>query len=167
MPHAFDHERVNAGAVISLCGLYRYRLWRLWGHQPPLTFVMLNPSTADDKLDDPIIRRCMGFARREGAGGIVVVNKFAFRATSPDDLWKASDAYGPENDIALKEAASRAKESSMPIVCAWGVRGGASNRHIVILQQTGAKLMCLGRTKNGDPRHPLYVKGDQPLEEFL
>ena len=153
-------------AQISPCGLYRYRLTREWSDMPLLPFVMLNPSTADAEEDDPTIRRCMAFGRREGAGGIVVVNQFAFRATNPDALRTAADPFGPDNDAALQETGREAAAMRVPVICAWGAHGGHSNRHIVLLMQTGARLMCLGRTKNGHPRHPLYVRGDQPLEMF-
>jgi hypothetical protein len=64
-------------AIISECGRYRYRLTREWGDGPLLTFAMLNPSTANAEIDDPTIRRCMSFGRREGASGISVFNLFA------------------------------------------------------------------------------------------
>lgn len=153
-------------AQISPCGRYRYRLTRQWSEAAPLTFCMLNPSTADADIDDPTIRRCIGFAVREGAGGIVVVNQFAYRATSPDDLRKAVDPFGPDNKAALHEAATAAAQDGMPIVCAWGAHGGHSNWHIVIMQQSGARLVCLGMTKGDHPRHPLYVRADQPLVVF-
>ena len=85
----------HSTAVISQDGLYRYHLERRWSDAPFLTFVMLNPSTADAEIDDPTIRRCVGFSKREGAGGIAVVNLYAFRATSPADLRQASAPYGP------------------------------------------------------------------------
>lgn len=153
-------------AIISDDGAYRYRLERFWSGEPALPFVMLNPSTADAAVDDPTIRRCMGFARREQAGGIIVCNLYAFRATEPSILWRASDPYGPENDRALVDLASWAHSADMPIVCGWGAHGGNSNRPVVLMQQTGVRLVCLGRTKGGQPRHPLYVRGDQPLEAY-
>lgn len=153
-------------ASISPCGLYRYRLDRQWAPQRhSLPFVMLNPSIADAEVDDPTIRRCMSFARREGFGGITVINLYAFRATSPDDLWKAADPYGPNNDEYLLQIANDSVGVS-PVVCAWGVHGGRNNRPIVLMQQMGADLWCLGKTKDGHPRHPLYVRGDQPLEPY-
>lgn len=158
---------LSSTAVMSPCGLYRYRLSRIWNETAyTLPFVMLNPSTADASLDDPTIRRCIGFARREGYGGIEVANLYAFRATSPDDLWKAADPYGPENDQHLSDVARAATGYGVPIVCAWGIHGGRNNRPIVLMQQVGALLKCLGRTKDGYPRHPLYVKGDQALVNF-
>lgn len=157
---------VQSSAMISDCGLYRYRLERRWSSAALLPFVMLNPSTADANLDDPTIRRCMGFARREGFGGIVVGNLYAFRATSPDDLWKAVDPYGPLNDDALYRIARESRFYRVPVICGWGVNGGKNNRPIVLMQQAGAALRCLGRTKDGHPRHPLYVKAAQPMEVY-
>jgi len=126
-------------AVISPCGLYRYRLSRQWTEPSySLAFVMLNPSTADAEVDDPTIRRCIGFARREGYGGIEVVNLYAFRATSPDDLWKAKDPCGPENEGHLISIARASVGYGTPIVCAWGAHGGNSNRPIHLMQREGA-----------------------------
>ncbi len=86
---------VTKEAVISDCGRYRYRLTRRWGDGPLLSFIMLNPSTADAEVDDPTIRRCMGFARRDGYGGIVVGNLYAFRTTKPKALFAADNPLGP------------------------------------------------------------------------
>ena len=155
-------------AVISDDGLYRYRLERVWDDaRPALPFVMLNPSTADALVDDPTIRRCVGFARRENAGGIIVCNLYAFRATSPADLWKARDPYGPQQDDELRTLSEYARLTGMPIVCGWGIHGGSWNKPIMMLQTHSPRLACLGRTKDGKPRHPLYVRADQPLEGFL
>src|ERR1700723_1611406 len=145
------------GAVISACGAYRYRLSRIWNEaRHSLAFVMLNPSTADAEVDDPTVRRCMAFARREGYGGIEVANLYAFRATSPDDLWRAKDPCGPENDDHLRNVALASAAYGTPVVCAWGAHGGKTNRPIHLMQQVGATLVCLGRTRGGQPRHPLY-----------
>jgi len=152
-------------AVISICGRYRYRLSRVWNEgRPSLPFVMLNPSIADGEIDDPTIRRCMGFARREGLGGIEVANLYAFRATDPETLWEQQDPAGPENEDHLHDIACASAAYGVPIVCGWGATGGNSNRPIHIMQLAGADLVCLGRTKSGRPRHPLYVRGDQPFE---
>jgi hypothetical protein len=159
------HDTMSA--LISPCGLYRYRLERRWGPEPSLPFCLLNPSTADAERDDPTIRRCVGFARREGAGGIVVVNKYAFRASTPSALWAAPDPFGPDNDRVLAEVSRAAAATGMPIVCGWGTLGNNSNRHIHILQQSGARLVCLGWTKGGAPRHPLYVRNDERLRDLF
>lgn len=159
---------IRKTARISSCGAYRYRLTREWGPGPLLPFVMLNPSVADAEVDDPTIRRCMGFARREGAGGIVVGNLFAFRATNPGDLpmW-TEEAVGPDNERATYEIVREAIEGHMPIICAWGAhRRGLPNFLVQALEMRSARFVCLGKTANGSPRHPLYVKADQPFEPF-
>lgn len=157
-------------AWISTCGRYRYRLGRFWGPGATLPFVMLNPSTADADVDDPTIRRCIGFARREGACGIVVVNLFAFRATSPKVMKAAADPYGPDNEAALRMAAKEAAITKTPIVCAWGSHAPATMARSVVrmLSDEGVRLVCLGRTagKGAPPRHPLYVPGAQQFEDY-
>lgn len=159
---------VRKMASISGCGTYRFRLTRYWGPGSMLPFVMLNPSTADAEVDDPTIRRCMSFARREGAGGVVVANLCAFRSPSPKDLDKAPDPFGPGNQDALCNIALEAVANNQPIVCAWGAHGHqrGDGYAIKLFLETGARLVCLGRTADGHPRHPLYVKGDQPFEVF-
>lgn len=157
-------------AVISPDGIYRYRLDRIWGPEHFLPFVMLNPSTADAEVDDPTIRRCMSFARRGGYGGITVANLFALRATNPDALRGSHAwAFGPGNYDALSDLAGWSARAGVPVVCAWGAGGIIHDGDVTgidILKTNGARLVCLGRTKDGQPRHPLYVKGTQPLEPF-
>ena len=154
-------------AEISECGRYRYTLTRTWDASlPVLVFCMLNPSTADASQDDPTIRRCMGFARREGCGGIAVVNLFAWRATDPDELPVVdADKSGPDNSQHIAAIALGRR-----VVVAWGAHHSA-HPHIVLpfikrLRASAASVHCLGTTKSGAPRHPLYVRGDAPLVKF-
>lgn len=141
--------------------LFREDGWR------SLLFVMLNPSTANDVLDDPTIRRCRGFAAREKAPLFQVVNLFALRATDPSDLAFAADPVGPRNDEMLRIAMAA---SAHRVVCAWGAHPFAQRRlgaFAKLHAEAGAPaLWCLGTTKAGAPRHPLYVKADQPLVPF-
>lgn len=164
---------IKRSALISGDGLYRYRLERFWGAGHALPFVMLNPSTADGMVDDPTIRRCMGFARREGRDGIVVCNLFGLIATNPAALKNADDPFGPCNHGALSRLVKvwgQAFSAPLaPVVCAWGARGSLKDANEIacqILLDSGADLVCLGKTKDGHPRHPLYVRADQPLEPF-
>lgn len=158
------------GAMLSRDGLYRYALTRIWDlAEHPLAFVMLNPSTADALVDDPTIRRCRGYARREGYGGIVVVNLYGYRATRPEKLLDVDDPVGPQNDDALRELLGILGRTGGPLVCAWG----ATNPKLTAprvdrLEQLAdaanvRELLCLGTTADGHPRHPLYVRGDAPL----
>lgn len=153
-------------ADISSCGAYRYRLERRWSDGSLLPFVMLNPSTADADLDDRTIRRCIGFARRERAAGIAVVNLYAFRATNPRDLFSAAFPYGPDNFEAHRRILGEAKLLGAFIVCAWGMNAKPDDQRAFRQHAAsyGVELRCLGKTKDGHPRHPLYVKADQPFE---
>lgn len=162
---------VDKSAIISECGQYRYWLERYWGPgEMLLPFIMLNPSTADDEQDDPTIRRCMSFARRDGYVGIIVVNLYAFRATNPAALLIANDAIGPLNADYIWKVAAEAAKYPVPVVCAWGTKGALDPDHVrnvtVAMRGHGAQLVCLGKTNDGHPRHPLYVKGDQPLVSY-
>ncbi len=148
-------------AQISLCGKYRYRLDRRWSEGPTACFVMLNPSTADADVDDPTIRRCIGFAKREGCGALAVINLFPYRATKPKDLWAVPD-FVRSAGFADVDIVNDALKSADLIIAAWGAveltKVVAATNH---LRTLGAK--CLGKTKDGHPRHPLYVRGDAPL----
>jgi hypothetical protein len=141
---------------------YRYLLTRRWGDPRPwMTFIMLNPSTADAFADDPTIRRCVSFARREGCGGLSVLNLFAWRATDPRALRDCGDPVGPGNDHFI---AGNAQDSL--VVAAWGAHAAAAERGRQVgglLAESGVRLKCLGVTGDGSPRHPLYVRADAPL----
>lgn len=150
---------MNRAAIIDSTEVYRYALVREWDEAlPRVCFVMLNPSVADAVTDDPTVRRCMSFARRWGMGSIEVVNLYAYRATSPRALWFASDPVGPENDRYIDVAATRAAV----VVAAWGAHGTHGGRYAAVLCRLNAPR-CLGLTLSGQPRHPLYVRGDTPL----
>ncbi len=143
-------------AVFSSCGRYRYRLGREWlTGEGEVLFVMLNPSTADARVDDPTIRRCIGFAQRWGFQRLTVGNLFAWRATDPAELREASDPVGVENDYHLTEMSMAAEVT----IAAWGVRGSYRSREREVLP-----FLCdvehLGLTKGGYPKHPLYLRAD-------
>lgn len=153
-------------ATISKCGTYRYLLGRTWGSQAPrCCFVMLNPSTADGTVDDPTIRRCVGFARKWGFGAMSVVNLFAFRATYPAQLNTASDPVGPENDGHILVETSR-KDCEL-VIAAWGAHGANHKERCKEVEGVvHQRMSCLGLTKDGHPRHPLYVPSNAVLVPF-
>lgn len=142
--------------VISRCGAYRYVLWReLDATQSNFVlFIGLNPSTADATTDDPTIRRCKDFARRWGFGALCMANLFAFRATRPEDLKSTPVPVGPRNNHWLRRLAEQADL----IVAAWGVDGAFAGRDRKVMQLVRGPVHCLGTTKDGHPRHPLYLK---------
>lgn len=148
---------MTAWAALSQCERYRYQLGRTWGDDtaPHLPFVMLNPSTADAAQDDPTIRRCIGFAKDLGYSGLIVVNLYAWRATQPADLWKTDDPVGPGNDSWLFETFQRDRL----VIAAWGGNARPERVELVtrMARACGARLHALGVTKDGQPRHPLYL----------
>ena len=150
-------EGVESEAVYSPCELYRYSLTRSWDADGPrLVFIMLNPSKATELANDPTVERCERRARALGYGAFRVCNIFAWRETHPKLLRKATHPIGPENRAILIESAKWADT----VICAWGVHGDHLRQGTEItnlLQQTNAPLFHLGLTKDGHPRHPLYV----------
>lgn len=149
-------------ADLSKDGLFRYSLTRVWDHDEiaMATFVMLNPSTADALTDDPTIRRCAGFARSWGCSGMHVVNLYALRAHQPKRLWEAEDPVGPENDMYLADYATRAWSFGWPLIAAWGVNAKPERVNWVLTLPGMGRLEALGTTKNGSPKHPLYLRAD-------
>lgn len=162
MTRLFDLEpAVQRTAVISECGRYRYRLGRAWDHNAPVaTFIMLNPSTADANIDDPTIRRCLGYARAWGCGSLTVVNLFAWRATDPAELATADDPVGPDNDEWITVAAGNARQQRAPLVAAWGANATPERIAPVLTLPGMDRLTALALTKSGQPRHPLYLRAD-------
>lgn len=154
-------------AIISTCGQYRYKLTRpahdMHPTAGPALFIMLNPSTADAALDDPTIRRCIGFAKTWDCAGLVVANLYALRATNPAALWTHADPVGEDNDMMLAQLI-RDHET---VVCAWGAN--ARPERVDVVRKMFHRLsrpMCLGTTKAGAPRHPLYIRADQQLIDW-
>ncbi len=147
-------------AVISHCGKYRYSLRRTFMvGEGACAWILLNPSTADAQLDDPTIRRCIGFAQRWGYAGMQVVNLFALRSTDPGQLRVAPDPVGPENDRYILEVA----ESCDKVILGWGNHGSLFDRDVAVvklLQGAGITPYALGLTKSNAPKHPLYLKSD-------
>jgi len=122
-------------------------------------FLMLNPSTADETVDDRTIMKCQSFAHRWGYGGISVYNLFAFRATKPADMMKARDPVGPDNDDWIINGLN----TSDLVVCAWGPKGihlGREQQVLDLLWLHHDNVTCLKVTKGGHPSHPLYLPGD-------
>lgn len=145
----------DCNATFSPCRRYRYTLWRRWGDGPYANFVGLNPSTADETQDDPTIRRCIRFAREWGYGALCMTNLFAFRATDPKVMLAEPAPIGPQNDDWLRASGIDAGI----VIAAWGAHGGHHNRDEAVLGMF-ANMHHLGLTKDGKPRHPLYLRAD-------
>lgn len=140
-------------AVLSDDARYRYALWREWDpSRGVVLFLGLNPSIADDVNDDPTLRRCIGFASRWGFGGVCLGNLFGYRATKPGHLKSVNDPIGPDNDKWIL----RLDRQAQLTVAAWGNHGTLLGRDSAVTLSLN-NLYCLGKTKQGAPRHPLYV----------
>lgn len=150
-------EFVSAAADIR--GDYRYSLTRVWDPTlPTITFVLLNPSTADAEQLDPTLRRCVGLAKRDGYGGMVILNLYAFRTKDPKVMLVVADPVGPENDKVLANVKGT-------VVAGWGTN--ASPKRVAQALAVLPQLLTLGVAKDGHPRHPLYVRADARLIEWM
>jgi hypothetical protein len=154
-------------AEISKCGKYRYSLTRVWSDNiKTFIWVMLNPSTADAETDDPTIRKCIGFSKKYGCGGMYIINLFAYRATSPKQLLLVDDPYGSENDYYLN--LSSIKIDYGIIIYAYGniPKGLMVPAHIFGKKYTNNyPIKCLGKTKLGFPKHPLYLSYNTNIQD--
>lgn len=151
-------SKYEGSAEISPCCAYRYRLERRFmaGNGESVNFIMLNPSTADDREDDPTVRRCIGFATDWGYSRLIVTNIFALRSTDPSVLNGHRDPVGVANNAAIFKAA----EDCSLLVAAWGAHGKLRDRALTvraILSNAGFELNALRLTSAGEPCHPLYL----------
>ncbi|MCQ0091027.1 DUF1643 domain-containing protein [Roseovarius sp. M141] len=153
------HQKGDAAstAVYSDCERYRYALTRVWDETGKRAhFIMLNPSTATEEANDPTVERCERRARALGFGAFRVTNIFAWRDTDPRAMRAAADPVGAANDAAILEGCDWADT----IVAAWGTHGAHQGRGAsvaALLAATGRDVHHLGLTKDGHPRHPLYI----------
>lgn len=144
---------------------YRYRLDRIWDQSlsaRKVTWIMLNPSTADGEVDDPTVAKIQTYSRAWGYGRLSVVNLFAWRSPSPFALKRQADPVGPDNDDAIRGACHFADL----VIAAWGNNGKHLNRAEAVRKLLLGSvscgevppLHCLKINQNGEPAHPLYLK---------
>ena len=142
---------------------YRYALTRrIRDEGPRVLFVMLNPSTATHDQNDPTVTRAIGFATRMGASRLDVCNCFGFRSTDPRGLKTIEDPAGPGN---TRTILARARVADR-VVVAWGNHAGAHGFTLACKLARHASLECLGVTNAGQPKHPLYIRADEPLRPY-
>lgn len=186
LPGVGDGRHEQGPAVFSEDRRYRYTLTRRWDDTlPALMVIGLNPSTADESVLDPTLRRVRFFAKRGPNprpdedidadpcyGGFIMTNLFAFRATKPEVMKAAEWPVGPDNNRWLEDTFT----SCVNVLCAWGTGGGFMLRDRAVMailngvnERYGGdmQIMCLKETKGGHPQHPLYVKGDTPMRRYV
>lgn len=132
---------------------YRYFLKRRWSNGPVVLWIMLNPSTADEKFNDPTVKRCEVFSKTWGFSGYSVANLYAYRSTDPRQLKIVEDPTGSENDQNILELVSQ----SDLVIAAWGTHGINREQEVIKKVSCLKDIYCIGITKNGHPKHPLYV----------
>lgn len=156
-------------AAFSKDRRFRYELRRQWDASKPwVNFIGLNPSVADGQTDDPTIRRCIGFARAWGYGGLIMTNLFPLVASRPAQVvaafWQSRGQMAglPENGAYLLDGV----QSAGLVVGAWGEapdvlwREQAVQAQLRLLVDAGAQFHALTVLKGGQPGHPLYLKAD-------
>ncbi|MFB6251939.1 MAG: DUF1643 domain-containing protein [Halobellus sp.] len=162
-----DDRRVAScgsdGAVFSPAEAYRYCLWRTWDpSRRTVAFIALNPSTADAHTDDRTVSTCVRFARDWGYGRLILGNLFAYRATDPAELKRASDPVGPRNDDYLRQIV----ETADRVIAAWGVHGTHRDRASDVVAEFDVDFHALTTTQNGHPGHPLRKAADLEPEPW-
>ena len=162
-----DDWPMAKGAFITPCKKFRYHLTRIWDpNKPKLMVVGLNCSTADARKNDPTVRREIMFAIHMGFGSLYKANLFAYRTKDPKKMKRARDPIGQENDLWISHLAEKCDK----IAVAWGAHGSYLERDRAvekILRATGKPLWCFGMTKDGFPKHPLYLPADTKLVEWV
>ena len=169
----FWMDKVARSAFFSNCRKHRLWLSRSYllnspEQHPVMLFVMRNPSTADADKDDPTIRRCMGFAAREGCATLMVMNLYTYKSTDPKKLMRADVRKNHELADVVMEAGLGLEKLGV-LVCAWGgmpIRDGRDDEVLRMAKAAGVQPKCLGVTAKGLPRHPLYLKKDAPLIDY-
>lgn len=158
-------------AVFSACGQFRYRLDIPLNTQQSLfaselkggrcTFLMLNPSTADQNVNDPTVRRVVQYAKDWGFSDVTVLNLFAYRSTDPDKLLDMglANSIGPKNDRYIEDVVAK----SSRIVVAWGrtfqqEEVFRARVRAVVRMLAHKTVLTLGLNDDGSPKHPLYVE---------
>ena len=146
-------------ALFSKDQKHRYLLERTWNNsKKKLLFIMLNPSGADSKKDDPTTRRLISFSRKWGYGGFTVCNLYSYVTSSPSTLYNCSNILVHKNKSYIKKQI----KSSDCIVYAWG--NTETEPHW--LQKIVKTSYCIGINKNGTPKHPLYINSNAKLFNY-
>ena len=153
----FSHQKRN-----------RHSLTRQWDRSKRFMVVVgLNPSIAGVEKDDQTIRRVRHFAKREGCGGLHMVNLVTFIATQPRDMWAQLGGFGEKIVLQHSSHLDCAMRMGGKILAAWGAFKGEEVLRAKFLERYHDKeIWCLGRTKSGAPRHPSRLPNNQPIERF-
>lgn len=157
-------------AVLSPCGLYRYRLERTVGMEGPVyAFFGVNPSTADATINDQTVKKWIGFTKLWGGSRFIVGNVFAYRSKDVKALAGVEDPFG--DDIG-DHTTDIINEADILVPC-WGNTEKvppklrfAFDVMLEALLSSGKPVRHFGLTKGGDPGHPQMLAYATPLQSF-
>ena len=152
--------------------IFRYVWARCWDPScEPLVWMMVNPSTATEQSPDKTVTACLEFTKQatEDAGGLIIVNLFAYRAREWREIRRVSDPVGGDNDEWIGRILESERISG--VVVAWGNPGGEfpERRDKIkdLLRKVNVPLLQLGdSTKKGEPRHPSRLSYDTPIHPY-
>ena len=150
--------KISRSANISNDRQERFSLSRIWdSKKPKVLYIMLNPSYADDELDDPTIKRLIFFSKKFKFGGFYVTNLFTQITPYPKEL-------NMDNHLKKKnlKIISELIKKSNSIVYAWGNLVNEPRELLSIVKNP----LCFKKNLNGTPRHPLYLPSSSELESF-
>lgn len=155
------------GAIFSPNKYHRYLLWRIWDYRKPmLMYIGLNPSTANGKEDDNTIRRLIHFSKKHGFGGFYITNLYSVISTDSDKLKKLK----VKNDTIGNEFQRVYIKRSEAVCLMWGDKRAIGRDKLVIslvvLNVPSNKIYCFGKTKKGNPKHPLYLSNATKFQIF-
>jgi hypothetical protein len=154
---------IPKGAIFSDDRKYRYALWRVWSSVRPLLLLIgLNPSKAGELNDDPTITRGIVRADRNGFGGLLMANLYAYVSTDPEVLLGKGNVIGELTDYYLKQMITMSERQ----LCGWGSFKPVSRRAPIVLAMI-KEPYCLGVNFDGQPKHPLYVSYTVPMKKYL
>ena len=150
--------KIYRAAEISYDREERFSLSRIWDQKKPkLLYIMLNPSIADDKRDDPTIKRLIFFTKKFRYGGFYVANLFTQITPYPKEL--NMDNLSKKNNLKIINDLIKKSDS---IVYAWGNLVSEPRDLLEIIDSP----LCFGKNLNGTPKHPLYLPSNSKLLKF-
>ena len=145
-------------ASFSIDKKERYSLAREWDKSKnKILYIMLNPSKADDKKDDPTIRRLINFTKKFNYGGFLVGNIFTKITPNPKEIDKSKGISGRNLEELLKLI-----NTVDQIVYAWG----NTIEEPQFLKELVLSPKCFGKNFNGTPKHPLYLPKNSKLTAY-
>lgn len=158
-------DQEPSGAVFAEDRTHRLYLWRRWNSNLPwIMLIGLNPSKADEMRNDPTVRRGIGFADKWGYGGFFMCNVYSLVTPDPKRL-NTEPPLVMGVDLAMRVIRRRCTKA----VACWGsliTKVSGWEDRVERVKQELAPLHCIGVTKDGHPRHPLYLPGDSELIEY-